>query len=149
MLAIVAVATAQLLFTKVMGPFAVLLGMLLLVVLGMPASNLALSVDTMPGFFGWLHGVLPLPAAGEALRSVLYFDGNGVWAPRADRSRCGSSPRSAWPRSRSASRGGADPRRPARTPTPTRPLPALSGGPVALQPRSGWSRSRSSRWRSW
>ncbi|NPC96645.1 ABC transporter permease [Nocardioides sp. zg-DK7169] len=78
-LAVLAVGTTQLLFTKVMGPFAVLLGMLLWVVFGMPASNLAMSVHTMPGFFGWLHDVLPLPAAGEALRSVIYFEGNGAW----------------------------------------------------------------------
>src|SRR5690606_6938706 len=73
-LAVVAVGVAQLLFTKVMGPFAVLLGMLLWVVFGVPSSNLALSMHSMPGFFQWLHGVLPLPAAGETLRSVIYFD---------------------------------------------------------------------------
>ena len=36
-----------------------------------------------PSFFQWLHGVLPLPAAGEAIRSVVYFDGHGLWrSPR-------------------------------------------------------------------
>ncbi|MFF5179340.1 ABC transporter permease [Micromonospora sp. NPDC000316] len=78
MLATGAVGMAQLLFSKVMGPLAVLPGMLLWVVFGMPASNLALSVHNMPGFFQFLHGVLPLPAAGEALRSILYFDGAGL-----------------------------------------------------------------------
>ncbi|NHC23334.1 ABC transporter permease [Nocardioides sp. IC4_145] len=78
-LAVTAVAAAQLLFTKVLGPFAVLLGMLLLVVFGVPASNLALSIHTMPGFLQWLHELLPLPAAGEALRSAIYFDGVGFW----------------------------------------------------------------------
>ncbi|WP_206515902.1 ABC transporter permease [Nocardioides pantholopis] len=78
-LAVTAVGIAQLLFTKVMGPFAVLLGMLLWVVFGVPSSNLAMSVHTMPGFFQWLYEVLPLPAAGEALRSVIYFGGDGVW----------------------------------------------------------------------
>lgn len=78
MLAVMGVGITQLLFTKFMGPMAVLLGMALWVVLGMPSSNLALSVDVMPGFFSFLHGVLPLPAAGEALRSILYFDGQGV-----------------------------------------------------------------------
>lgn len=77
-LAIAAVGATQLLLTKVMGPLAVLPGMLLYVVLGMPASNLALSVDVMPGFFSFLHGVLPLPAAGEALRALVYFDGDGI-----------------------------------------------------------------------
>lgn len=77
-LTISAVATIQLFFTKLAGPLAVLLGMLLLVVLGMPASNLALPLDSMPGFFQALHSILPLPAAGEALRSILYFDGVGL-----------------------------------------------------------------------
>ncbi|MGC4807906.1 ABC transporter permease [Micromonospora sp. DT233] len=80
MLTTAAVGLGQLLFTKLMGPLAVLIGMLLYVVLGMPASNLALSVDVMPGFFSFLHGVLPLPAAGETLRALLYFDGRGVGA---------------------------------------------------------------------
>ena len=78
-LAVTAVGVAQLMFTKVLGPFAVLLGMLLWVVFGVPASNLAMSIHSMPEMFQWLHGVLPLPAAGEALRSVLYFGGAGVW----------------------------------------------------------------------
>lgn len=78
MLAVGAVGMTQLLFTKLVGPLAVLFGMLLWVVFGMPASNLALPVHSMPGFFQWLHGVLPLPAAGEALRSLLYFDDRGV-----------------------------------------------------------------------
>ncbi|MCD4532827.1 hypothetical protein LRP67_01840 [Nocardioides sp. cx-169] len=78
-LAVTAVGTAQLLFTKVMGPFAVLLGMLLWVIFGVPSSNLALSVHSMPEFLQFLHGVLPLPAAGEALRSAIYFDGSGLW----------------------------------------------------------------------
>ena len=78
MLTVAAVGLAQLLFAKILGPFAVVLGMAVFVVLGMPASNLALSVDVMPGFFSFMHGVLPLPAAGEALRSLLYFDGIGI-----------------------------------------------------------------------
>jgi hypothetical protein len=80
MLATAAVGCTQMLFTKLVGPLAVLFGMLLWVCFGMPASNLALSVHTMPGFFQWLHGVLPLPAAGESLRALLYFDGRGVGA---------------------------------------------------------------------
>ncbi|WP_433350038.1 ABC transporter permease [Micromonospora sp. CA-111912] len=80
MLATGAVGLAQLFFTKLMGPLGVIIGMLLYVVLGMPSSNLALSVDVMPGFFSFLHRVLPLPAAGETLRTLLYFDGRGAGA---------------------------------------------------------------------
>lgn len=123
-----AVGAAQLLFTKVLGPMAVLLGMLLWVVFGMPASNLALSTHMMPGFFGWLHGVLPLPAAGEALRSVVYFDGRDVgghlvvlaiWAVVA----LGLS------LLKERKSGTAIPAAPPVDDAET-PLPALSGGPL-------------------
>jgi hypothetical protein len=76
--AVMAVHVTQLFFTKVLGPFAVLLGMLLWVIFGVPSSGLATSIDTMPAFFQWLHHVLPLPAAGEALRSIIYFDAHGL-----------------------------------------------------------------------
>ncbi|WP_205305090.1 ABC transporter permease [Nocardioides sp. 616] len=128
-LAVTAVGLGQLLFTKVMGPFAVLLGMLLWVIFGVPSSNLAMSVHSMPGFFQWLHGVLPLPAAGESLRAMIYFDGVGVGKHIATLA--------AWAvgalvlavlkerRSGHLVVGG-----PLYT-APDAPLPALSGGPVA------------------
>ncbi|MGK5555047.1 ABC transporter permease [Actinomadura kijaniata] len=78
LLATGAVALGQLLLVKILGGLAVLPGMLLWVVFGVPASNLAMSIHSMPGFFGFLHGVLPLPAAGEALRSIVYFGGRGA-----------------------------------------------------------------------
>ncbi|MFF8234921.1 ABC transporter permease [Streptomyces caelestis] len=78
LLATGAVALSQLLFVKLMGGLAVLPGMLLWMVFGVPASNLAMPIHSMPGFFGFLHNVLPLPAAGEALRSIVYFNGRGV-----------------------------------------------------------------------
>ncbi|MBR8639671.1 ABC transporter permease [Streptomyces tuirus] len=78
LLATGAVGIGQLLFARFLGGLALLPGMLLWVVFGVPSSNLARPVHAMPDFFGFLHNVLPLPAAGEALRSVLYFDGRGV-----------------------------------------------------------------------
>ncbi|MGW9496025.1 ABC transporter permease [Streptomyces prasinus] len=128
MLTVCAVGMAQLLFTKLAGPLAVLIGMLLWVVLGMPASNLALSVHSMPGFFQWLHGGLPLPAAGEALRSLLYFDNRGIggyllplvfWLVGAFLLALLKERRS----------GTMIPAAPPVTDSST-PLPALSGGPV-------------------
>lgn len=128
MLATGAVALTQLLLTKLMGPLAVVLGMLLWVVFGMPSSNLALSVDMMPGFFNFLHGVLPLPAAGEALRSILYFDGRGAgghllvlaaWAVAALLL--------SWLKERTS--GLAIPGAP-QVDHPDTPLPAFSGGPL-------------------
>lgn len=77
-LAVFAVGAVQLFFTRLFGSMAVLVGMLFLMVLGVPASNMGMSVYTMPGLHQFLHGFLPTPAIGEALRSVLYFDGRGV-----------------------------------------------------------------------
>lgn len=79
-LGVFAIGSVQLFLTRVLGPMAVLAAMLFLTVLGMPASNMSMSIHTMPGFFTYLHTVLPTPAIGEALRSVLYFDGAGVWS---------------------------------------------------------------------
>lgn len=78
-LGVFAIGSVQLLLTRFLGPMATIAAMLLLTVLGMPASNMSMSVYTMPSFFTFLHSVLPTPAIGEALRSVLYFDGAGVW----------------------------------------------------------------------
>lgn len=77
-LTVAAVGLVQLFFTRVFGPMAVLVGMLFLMVLGVPASNMGMSVYTLPSLYPWLHNFLPASAIGEALRSVIYFDGNGV-----------------------------------------------------------------------
>lgn len=73
-----AISCVQLFFTRIFGPMAVLVGMLLLMVLGIPSSNMAMSVYTMPPFYSFLHSFLPTPAIGEAMRSALYFGGAGI-----------------------------------------------------------------------
>lgn len=78
-LGVFAIGSVQLLLTRFLGPMATIAAMLFLTVLGMPASNMSMSVYTMPSFFTFLHSILPTPAIGEALRAVLYFDGAGVW----------------------------------------------------------------------
>nr|WP_245190148.1 ABC transporter permease [Leucobacter exalbidus] len=77
-LGVFAISCVQLFITRVVGALGVIVGMFLLMVLGMPASNMSLSMYTMPSFFRFLHEILPMPAIGEAMRSVLYFDGVGV-----------------------------------------------------------------------
>ncbi|MDK1327603.1 ABC transporter permease [Arthrobacter sp. zg-Y1143] len=77
-LAVFSVGSAQLFLTRILGPMAVLVGMLFLMVLGVPSSNMSMSVHTMPGLYPFLHSFLPAAATGESLRSVLYFDGNGA-----------------------------------------------------------------------
>src|SRR5690606_8958528 len=68
----------QLFFTRIFGPMAVLVGMLCIMVLGVPASNMGMSIYTLPSLYPWLHGFLPAPAIGESLRSVIYFGGSGL-----------------------------------------------------------------------
>ncbi|WP_104103274.1 ABC transporter permease [Arthrobacter sp. 08Y14] len=77
-LSVFAVGSVQLFLTRIFGPMAVLVGMLFLMVLGVPASNMSMSVHTMPALYPFLHSFLPAAATGESLRSVLYFDGNGA-----------------------------------------------------------------------
>lgn len=79
-LGVFAIGSVQLLLTRFLGPMATIAAMLFLTVLGMPASNMSMSVYTMPSFFTFLHSILPTPAIGEAMRSVLYFDGSGAWS---------------------------------------------------------------------
>ncbi|MCC5577512.1 ABC transporter permease [Microtetraspora sp. AC03309] len=72
------VGLAQSFIARLIGPLGSIVGVFILMYLGVPASNLGMPVKAMPGFFEWLHGVLPTPAAGEALRAILYFGGEGV-----------------------------------------------------------------------
>jgi len=77
-LGVFAVGSSQVLLTRIFGPMAVIPGMFLFMVLGQPASNMGMSVYMLPKIFPFLHQFLPMPALGEAMRSVLYFDGNGA-----------------------------------------------------------------------
>ncbi|GAA1848984.1 ABC transporter permease [Brevibacterium marinum] len=77
-LGVFAISCVQLFITRLFGALGVLFGILFLMVLGMPSSNMAMPVYTMPPFFRFTHEFLPMPAIGESLRSVLYFNGTGV-----------------------------------------------------------------------
>lgn len=77
-LGVFAISCVQLFITRLFGPLGVIAGMFLLMVLGMPSSNMSMSVYTMPSFYRVLHEFLPMAAIGESMRSVLYFGGNGV-----------------------------------------------------------------------
>lgn len=77
-LGVFAIASVQLFITRLFGPMGVIFGLLFLMVLGMPSSNMAMSVHTMPAFYQFLHSFLPMPAIGESMRSVLYFGANGL-----------------------------------------------------------------------
>ncbi|MGW0818048.1 ABC transporter permease [Streptomyces viridiviolaceus] len=67
-----------LVFTRLLGLYAVIPAVGILVFLGMPASGGALSIYLTPEIFRFLHGFLPMPAAVESIRSILYFGSDTV-----------------------------------------------------------------------
>ncbi|MER5177248.1 carboxypeptidase regulatory-like domain-containing protein [Streptomyces sp. NPDC002896] len=56
-------------------------GMGLFIVLSIPTSGGAVPAPMLPTFFQYVHAVMPLANAVDALRGVLYFDGAGVLKP--------------------------------------------------------------------
>lgn len=74
-----AMSMVQMFLTRILGPLAVMAGLLLLMVLGIPASGMSISLYSVPTFYQFLNSFLPTPAVGGALRSVLYYDGVGLW----------------------------------------------------------------------
>ena len=80
MLAIFAVAMLTNVFNRLIGMLCLLPTMLLVMFLGVPASNGALSIYMEPRMFTILHDILPMPAAVESVRAVLYFESEGLGA---------------------------------------------------------------------
>lgn len=65
----------------IIGQAASLIGLTIFVILGIPATGVAVSYDMMPGFFRVMNQLLPTGASSELMRRSLYFDGNGVGTP--------------------------------------------------------------------
>jgi hypothetical protein len=55
----------------------------LFVLLGVPSSGAAVSVELVPGFFSFLHPILPMGNGIDALRSVGYFGNSQLLRPTA------------------------------------------------------------------
>jgi hypothetical protein len=55
----------------------------LFVLLGVPSSGGAVSVELVPGFFSFLHPILPMGNGIDALRSVGYFGNSQLLRPTA------------------------------------------------------------------
>jgi Carboxypeptidase regulatory-like domain/Protein of unknown function (DUF3533) len=55
----------------------------LFILLGVPSSGGAVPVQLVPGFFGFLHPILPMGNAADALRSVGYFGNSQLLRPTA------------------------------------------------------------------
>lgn len=54
---------------------------LLFVLLSIPSSGGAIPRQMVPGFFRWLHPIMPLGNLVDALRGIFYFDGKGLLRP--------------------------------------------------------------------
>lgn len=53
----------------------------LFVLMSIPSSGGAIPVDMVPGFFRFLHPIMPLGSAIDAARGMLYFHGAGILRP--------------------------------------------------------------------
>ncbi|MEU1994151.1 hypothetical protein ABZ511_06850 [Nocardia gamkensis] len=63
---------------KLIGPGMTVIGVTVLVILGIPASGIAVPVEMLPSLFADLHSWLPTSAVLDGLRRTLYFDGGGI-----------------------------------------------------------------------
>jgi hypothetical protein len=66
-----------------LGPFFPGAAVTLFIMLSVPSSGLAVPVDLLAGFFRFLHPVLPMGNAADALRNVDYFDDRQLGRPTA------------------------------------------------------------------
>lgn len=65
-------------FERLIGMLAIIPVIGTLMFAGMPASNGAISEYMIPSFFTTLHDFLPMAAAVETIRSIIYFDSDVV-----------------------------------------------------------------------
>ncbi|MFD4171309.1 hypothetical protein ACFWQ1_10805 [Streptomyces albidoflavus] len=72
------VALAAGAFTRTIGLAAIVPVMIVLMLLGVPASGGGLPVSMVPDVFRTLQDVRPLPAAVDLARSLVYFDATGL-----------------------------------------------------------------------
>lgn len=75
-IAILCVSVFAMFLERLLGMLAVIPAIGTLMFLGVPSSNGALSMYLTPVGFRTLHDFLPMPAAVETIRSILYFGGD-------------------------------------------------------------------------
>lgn len=78
-LTIFSISAVTAVFTRTAGLAAIVPVMVVLMLAGVPASGGGLSIYMVPEVFQSLQHVLPLAAAVDAVRSLIYFDAEGVW----------------------------------------------------------------------
>ncbi len=80
LLTVVAAGFAAAVFTRLLGPLSVLISLFIFIALGMTASGASVPVGFVPGVYRLAHNVLTFPATTNAVKSVMYFDGAGLWS---------------------------------------------------------------------
>ncbi|MFI7167187.1 hypothetical protein ACIBM3_32540 [Rhodococcus erythropolis] len=60
------------------GPAMIPISLLIFMMLGIPASGLAIPLDLAPSFYGAIHPFLPTSSGFDALKRIVYFDGHGI-----------------------------------------------------------------------
>ncbi len=74
----ITVGVFQLGLARLVGQASAFFGIIVFIILGMPTSGISMPVDMMDGFFRVINKFHPLAAAGDMMRSNLYFNGTGI-----------------------------------------------------------------------
>lgn len=78
-LAVFAAGAVTIALEELFGIIGIGIAVLIFVVLGNPSAGGAYQSELLPGFWRAIGDLLPNGAAVEALRRIVYFDGDGVW----------------------------------------------------------------------
>lgn len=65
---------------RLIGPVAIIPTIVIMVLVGIPASGAAIPAEMVPTFFGMLSRILPTPALLEGLKRIVYFPEAGLGA---------------------------------------------------------------------
>ncbi|WP_334023480.1 YhgE/Pip domain-containing protein [Nocardia terpenica] len=76
--AISAVGITGISMLAAIGSAGLLVNLILFVILGLPSSGGTVPIEATPKYFGWLAKFEPMHQVFLAIRSILYFDGNGA-----------------------------------------------------------------------
>nr|WP_227985453.1 ABC transporter permease [Nocardia spumae] len=77
-LAMIAVGFTGISILAAIGSAGLLVNMILFIVLGLPSSGGTVPIEATPKYLGWLATFEPMHQVFLAVRSLLYFDGNGA-----------------------------------------------------------------------
>lgn len=80
LLTVMAAGFAAAVFTRLIGPLAVLLSLFVFIALGMTSSDVSVPMELAPGLYQTAHEFLTLPASAMAVRDIMYFERADLWS---------------------------------------------------------------------